>query len=184
LCDVPGVAIKLPMEIRLLSSDDANEWQRLRLEALHCDPEAFSASLEEYQSLSLEEVKRRLWSDSDTFVVGAFDEDRLVGMAGFYRHRSPKTNHKGHVWGVYVARGVRGKGIGRRMMRMLLDRGAAIGGIEQIMISVTTTQAVAISLYRSLGFESFGCEPRALKVGDRYFDEQCMVLRLKRSDGS
>jgi ribosomal protein S18 acetylase RimI-like enzyme len=176
--------MNLPTEIRFLTSDDANEWHRLRLEALECDPEAFSASPEEYQSLSLEEVKRRLWSDSDAFVVGAFEQNRLLGMAGFYRHRGPKTGHKGQVWGVYVAGRVRGKGIGRRMMRMLLDRGAAIRGIEQIMISVTTTQAVALSLYGSLGFEAYGCEPRALKVGARYIDEQCMVLRLKRSDGS
>ena len=48
------------MEIRYLTTDDAGEWLRLRLDALQGDPEAFSASLEEYQSLSLEEVRKRL----------------------------------------------------------------------------------------------------------------------------
>jgi hypothetical protein len=33
-------------------------------------------------------------------------------------------------------------------------------------------------LYRSLGFESFGVEPRAMRVGDRFYDEEHMVLRL------
>jgi len=29
-----------------------------------------------------------------------------------------------------------------------------------------------------LGFESFGTEPGALRIVDRYVDEECMVLRL------
>lgn len=85
------------MEIRLLNPDDAGEWLRLRLEALRDDPKAFSASLEEYQSLSLEEVKRRLWSAADAFVAGAFEQTTLVGMAGFYREQGTKSHHKGRV---------------------------------------------------------------------------------------
>jgi hypothetical protein len=29
-----------------------------------------------------------------------------------------------------------------------------------------------------LGFASFGVEPRAMRVGDRFYDEEHMVLRL------
>jgi hypothetical protein len=43
---------------------------------------------------------------------------------------------------------------------------------------VTETQAAAIKLYHSLGFETFGREPRALKIGDRMMDEDYMILRL------
>ena len=71
-------------DLRPLTPDDAADWLRLRLEALRGDPEAFSASLEEYESLSIEEVKKRLWSGREAFVVGSFDEDRrLNGVAGF-----------------------------------------------------------------------------------------------------
>ena len=164
------------IEIRFLTTDDAGEWKRLRLEALDRDPEAFSASLEEYQSLSVDEVKRRLWSAEDAFVVGAFDQERLLGMAGFYREKGPKTRHKARVWGVYVTPEARGKKVGRRMMDTLLKRGAGIGGIEQILLSVATTQVAAVSLYRALGFEPFGREPRALRIGDRFIDEEYMVL--------
>jgi RimJ/RimL family protein N-acetyltransferase len=62
------------------------------------------------------------------------------------------------------------------MLQMLLDRAATMEGLEQIMLSVATTQLAAASLYRSLGFESFGCERRALKIGERYVDEEHMVL--------
>ena len=66
------------------------------------------------------------------------------------------------------------------MMRMLLERAAQVEGIEQIMLSVVTTQDAAVRLYGSLGFESFGCERCALKIGDRYLDEENMVLFVKR----
>jgi len=64
------------------------------------------------------------------------------------------------------------------MLTTLLKRAAAIEGLEQILIRVATVQTAAGGLYRSLGFVSFGCEPRALKIGDRYLDEEYMVLRL------
>ena len=165
------------MEIRYLNTDDASQWLRLRLEALKGDPEAFSASLEEYQSLSVEEVKRRLWSSADAFVVGAAEDGTLVGMAGFYREQGLKTRHKGHVWGVYVTPPARGKNVGRALMEKLLERAWKVKGVEQILISVTSTQTAAIKLYRALGFERFGLEPAALKVRDRFIDEEYMVMR-------
>jgi len=169
------------MEIRFLHGGDASEYWRLRLEALQGDPEAFSSSAEEHQSLSLEEVRKRLGSgEADFFVVGAFDDGCLIGTAGFYREKGPKVRHKGRVWGVYVTPEKRGRGIGRKIMQTLVERAAGIEGVDQILLSVTTTQSAAAHLYRSLGFGSFGCEPRALKIGDRFIDEEYMVLRVKR----
>jgi hypothetical protein len=57
------------MEIRFLTADDAAEWWRLRLESLERDPEAFSASAEDHQSLKLEDVRSRLGSGGDNFFV-------------------------------------------------------------------------------------------------------------------
>lgn len=168
------------MEIRFLKSDDAGEWLRLRLEALRGDPAAFSASFEEYESLRLEEVIARLWSSGDAFVVGGFEGERLTAMAGFYRDKGLKTRHKGRIWGVYVTPSGRSNGAGRHLLQALLERAGKIEGLEQIMLSVTETQSAALALYRSLGFESFGREPHALKIGDRAIDEEYMVLRLRR----
>jgi ribosomal protein S18 acetylase RimI-like enzyme len=170
------------MEIRFLISDDANEWWRLRLEALQGDPEAFSSSAEEHQSLSLEDVRSRLGSPSgDSFVAGAFDDGRLVGMVGFYREKGLKTRHKGRIWGVYVTPSHRATGVARMVMQKVLERAKTIDGVEQILLSYTTTQAAAKRLYISFGFTSFGCEPRALKVFGRFIDEEYMVLPTHRS---
>lgn len=167
------------MEVRFLNPDDAREWLRLRLEALRDDPTAFSASFEEYQSLSLDEVKKRLWSAQDAFVVGAFEEKALAGMAGFYREQGAKSRHKGRVWGVYVTPTKRRQGIARNLMLAVLKRTAEIPDLAQVLLSVTATQGAAISLYHSLGFETFGTEPRALKINDQFVDENYLVLRLR-----
>jgi hypothetical protein len=87
------------MEIRFLTGDDAGEYWRLRLEALEGDPEAFSASAEEHQCLTLDEVRRRLGAKGgDHFVVGAVENGRLAGTAGFYRETGLKSRHKARVW--------------------------------------------------------------------------------------
>lgn len=169
------------MEIRFLNGDDAGEWSRLRLEALQGDPEAFSSSVEQHKTLTIDDIRRRLGSGAhDSFVVGAFVENRLVGMAGFVREFGPKTQHKGRIWGVYVAPGQRKQGIARKMFAKILERARGIEGLERILISVTATQTAATQFYRSLGFEVFGVEPQALKIGERYIDEEYMVMSLRR----
>jgi RimJ/RimL family protein N-acetyltransferase len=159
------------MEIRFLTPEDAGEWSRLRLEALQLEPAAFSSSIEEHQALPIEQVQERLSTNADSFVVGAFEDGRLVGMSGFHRETGPKTCHKGRVWGVYVTASKRGQGLARGMMKARLERAAAIVGLEPVLLSVTSTQTTALAFYRSLGFELFGTEPQALKVNGEFIDE-------------
>jgi RimJ/RimL family protein N-acetyltransferase len=167
------------MELRFLNRNDASAYSTIRLEALECEPEAFGASAEEHRAMTLDDIVARLSSDpANNFVVGAFLGERLVGTAGFWRNKGLKERHRGMVWGVYVTREQRGKQVGTNMLRMLLERATSVEGIEQIKLAVATNQAAALKLYRSFGFESFGVERRALKVGDRYVDEEHMVLYL------
>ena len=168
------------LELRFLTSNDATAYWNIRLEALECEPEAFGSSVEEHRALTLDDIAARLSFDpSNNFVVGAFLGERLVATAGFLRNKGLKERHKGLIWGVYVTRNARGKRAGRDILRMLLERASAVQGIEQIMLSVATVNEAALRLYRSLGFQSYGCERRALKIGERYVDEEHMVLYIK-----
>jgi RimJ/RimL family protein N-acetyltransferase len=59
-----------------------------------------------------------------------------------------------------------------------IARARAWPGVEQIQLAVMTENAPARRLYLAAGFEVFGLERRALRVGDRYVDEEHMVLHL------
>lgn len=169
----------LPVEIRILTSTDAQAFSKLRLEALEGDPRAFGSSVEEHLAMPAETVAHRLTPQPHSdFVVGAFANYTLVGVAGFHRDDRAKTRHKGFIWGVYVTADWRGKGVARRLLSTILDRLRSYNDLDHVGLHVTSDQTAARRLYLSLGFEIIGHERRAFKIGDDYIDQDQMVLWL------
>jgi ribosomal protein S18 acetylase RimI-like enzyme len=72
----------------------------------------------------------------------------------------------------------RGQGVGKALMSELLRRVRAQAGLEQVNLSVSADQLAAKQLYLSLGFEVYGHERQALKVGGDYVDKDLMVRRI------
>jgi ribosomal protein S18 acetylase RimI-like enzyme len=119
-----------------------------------------------------------------SFLIGAFEEGAHVGTATFIRETGLKEQHKGHIYGVYVTAPYRRKGIGQSVIRALLNKAKEDPSLEQVLLAVATRQEAAGQLYRRLGFEIYGIEPRALKIGSEYVDEAHMILRIRKaSDG-
>ena len=82
--------------------------------------------------------------------------------------KGEKIRHRGGIWGVYVSEECRGKGVGRALLAELIQPIKLLPGMEQVALAVSRQNAGAKVLYESLGFEVYGCEKRALKVGDEY----------------
>ena len=52
--------------------------------------------------------------------------------------------------------------------------------VAQLHAAVVTSNEAARSLYRSLGFEPYGMEPRGVACAGRYYDQELMVPLLDR----
>jgi RimJ/RimL family protein N-acetyltransferase len=167
------------MEIRLLTEHDAEAWWNLRLLGLTTDPASFAESADEHRRKTIDEARTFLRACSpENFVVGGFEDGQLAAMAGFYRERHDKFRHKGTIWSVYVREESRGKGSAKALLAEIIRRVRLVEGIEQINLIVSATQPVAKRVYSSLGFKHYGTEPRSLKVGSTYIDDELMVLYL------
>ncbi len=53
-----------------------------------------------------------------------------------------------------------------------------MNGVEQLYLAVIEGNTLARALYRAAGFEPYGVMKQAVRVGDRYYDEELMVLKL------
>ena len=167
------------MEIRQFGVADAEALWRLRMTALQTDPWSFAESVEELRQISVEEYGRRSGAGGDgSFVIGAFEGHRGVGMCGFYRETLLKRRHKGHLWGVFIMPAERGKGLGRALAERAVETARALPDLKSIQLTVSITQDAARQLYRTLGFRVFGVEPRGLGIGGEFVDEEHMILDL------
>lgn len=168
------------MEVRLVRVDEAEEFRTLRLRALKEEPEAFGSTWEEENVRPLEQTVARLQADNITAFGGYDDDGRLMGMVRLWQEGGVKTAHKATIIGMYVAPEARGRGLGRLLLEAAIARAREIPGIEQLLLAVVATNAAARALYLSAGFQSYGLEPAALKLGDRYLDEELMVFFLNK----
>ncbi len=163
------------MNIQLLDQTHADRFQDIRLRGLAEQPTAFASSYEEERRRSPDEVAQRLSPTPGRFVLGAFDNETLVGVVGVLREQKIKRAHKAFLWGMYVDEAWRGRGIGRELLQHALDRSRAMPGLRQVYLGVIATNTSARELYLSLGFVEYGREPAYIVVDGESHDEILMV---------
>jgi ribosomal protein S18 acetylase RimI-like enzyme len=165
-----------PILIRQLLPADAESFRELRLEGLRLDPEAFGSTYEFENDQPLERYTG--WLTNST-VFGARQNSHLIGTASFTQLTGQKDSHKGLLRAMYVRPAARRSGAGRQLVQAIIDH--ARPKVEQLQLSVVSTNQPALRLYQSLGFQQYGLEPRALKHNGLYSDEILMFLDLLRS---
>jgi ribosomal protein S18 acetylase RimI-like enzyme len=173
---MPGITI------RRLGAADAADYRSIRLAALKGAPEAFGSTYEAEAARPLAHFIERVTTCP---VFGAYQgphgHNVIVGMVGYKREEGLRDRHKAFVWGTYVEPAARRRGVARALMEALLQD--ARREVEQLTLSVVHDNEAARTLYRTLGFEAYGVEPRALKSAAGYADELLMVCFLAPAPG-
>lgn len=156
-----------------LGRDDAEAYRALRLEGLMRHPQAFGASHDDEAILSVEQFAGRV---EDALIFGARSsvDLSLIGTMAIRIPTAEKLRHKALLWGVYVRPEARGLGVGAALLSHVLDHAATL--VEEVTLVVGADNAPAFAMYCRAGFEQYGLEKRALKLGDSYVDERLMAL--------
>ena len=144
------------MRVRELGRDEWALFRELRLRALADSPDAFARRFVDEQAQPDAHWLRL--TESVTMPGGqvmlvAEDEGRPLGLAfGFFDKEHPKT---GHVGGMWVEPGSRGKGTGQALLSAAIAWARA-RCLERMTLWVTEGNEPATRLYERLGFADTG----------------------------
>ncbi|MBP1914497.1 GNAT family N-acetyltransferase [Lederbergia galactosidilytica] len=166
-------------KIRLLVPADAENYSKIRLEALRYNADSFATTYSEEKGNPIEKYKSRFRSDT-SFTLGAFEGDSLVGIITLVREQYYKLRHRANIVAMYVTPAKRKQGVGKSLLIEVIKLAKNINGVEQLYLTVITTNRAAIELYSTLGFNVFAIEEKAMKLEGYYLDEQHMVLFLEK----
>ena len=163
------------IKVRRLEAHDVASYRELRLEGLKSHPEAFASAWEDEAGKPDSWWTERL----ETSVVfgGWIDDSPLLSVAGLHVNTATKLRHRGVLWGMYVRPHARGTGLAALLVQRVIEQARSL--IEELSLTVVASNTVAYRLYSAAGFQQYGLERRALKVGSEYYDEVLMALTLR-----
>lgn len=136
------------------------------------------------ESISLEEEKKYLEGQlkriekNESVHLLAFSQETLIGIAGLDM-KDKIASHVG-VFGISVAKGFRGKGIGKLLMETVLKEAEKnIPQLKIVSLGVFSNNTRAIALYRKLGFKKHGSLPKGVFYKGKYFNHNYMYKVIK-----
>lgn len=163
---------------RKLTPSESGEYRKIRLESLRDAPNNFGSAYEIESKKNKLAFEQFIEEQAEAkFIIGAFEDAKLVGICGFSRESPPKQMHWGYIIQMYVKPQYRGKKIGKGLLDKTMEEAFKIPGIEQLILGVITTNHSAITVYEKAGFTEYGLLKNCFKAGDKYLDERFMVYR-------
>ncbi|MBW7955875.1 GNAT family N-acetyltransferase [Patescibacteria group bacterium] len=167
--------------IRLLTAQNGTEYQRLRLESLQVNPEAFLSSYDTESKLHDSAFVDHLdWAYHPPAYgyFGIFIEEQLVGYLQASKNYLEKQDHIASLHNLYISKAHRHQGLASQLIEHVTQLLREKAGVERVFLSCTAKNQVAYKLYRKHGFHRIGVKARAIKWNDQYDDEVEMVKLL------
>jgi ribosomal protein S18 acetylase RimI-like enzyme len=152
------------MKLRVLTPSDLSEYRDLRFRGLREWPPAFGTPVEDDERLSLKDFSELLVETKDRCIVGAFEDQVLVGCVCLTRYDTSNEFHRAYIAGLYVMPERRKLGYGRALFTHAVARARLDGALRRLNLTVVSEQKSAIALYASLGFVSYGIEKEVFQA--------------------
>ena len=134
--------------------------------AIFAEPEFVLSTLDDFHNTEEQEAT---WlqmhvDDPGKLVIVAENEGHIIGMLNFRDGERKRIVHLGEL-GMSVNKAWRNRGIGRALLSTLIQWAQEHPVIEKVCLDVFATNAGAIALYTSLGFQEEGRMKREIKLG-------------------
>ena len=123
------------MEIRLLTTEDAEIYLKVCMEGLTKNPEAFSSSYEDVLKHEdpVAAMAKRL-SNPDKYTLGVFKDNDLIGIATLETKPFIKQEHKAKIGSVFVSL-KHVSAAGRALIKAIIENADKLH-VEQLMLDV------------------------------------------------
>jgi GNAT superfamily N-acetyltransferase len=172
------------MNILHLTQQDGPHLYDVWLRGVGEHPEAFGATVEEFQRVPADEFTARNLSAPDRFVVlGAWLDRELVGFVALGRDLRAKLRHMATLGPIYVVPEARGRGIGAALLDAAVTHLRGLSDVSQLKLAVAVGNMPARQLYRRSGFVPYGVEPNGMRIGAQFVDME-LLSRPIRAPGA
>ena len=103
-----------------------------------------------------------------TVKIAVFDGKKYLGSCDIEK----QGKRQGHIglFGIALAKGCRGQGIGFRLAKETIRLAKKKLGLKQIILSCFASNKIGISFYKKLGFKQYSRHPRAVLYQGKYID--------------
>jgi len=146
---------QMEYQIKQAPKEDWALYKKIRLETLREEPYAFSSLYVEASDYPDQKWKEIINNTQSTYLYIYHNEDVIgVGRITFNDPEEPQGT--AYIGGIYINKLHRKKGLGKKLMIELLTRASKNQNVNTVKLEVKETQIPAITLYKSLGFETTG----------------------------
>lgn len=180
----PLPAAPAGIRLQLLREQDLADYKALRDTMIAAHEDAFTSDAATESQRSAESYRSRIGrgpggDGTCLFTLCAWQGAQLLGAVSCETETRAKQRHIAHIVGMMVRDECQGRGIGRALLQAALRLLRQEAQLEQVLLSVTRSNAGAVRLYEGLGFARYGSLPQAIKLpSGEYLDKDLMRLRL------
>lgn len=169
--------------IRILTPNDAESYQNLRLLSLKTDPLAFLSTYDVETKYDISYFRQKIFNSTKSPNYGIYGYLNIRNLMAFAQLADSFYNNKRHITylnEVYVHPDYRRKRIATKLVEYLVNKAKESLLLEQLHLRVNSGNISAISFYEKLGFNKIAVLKDSVKNPDNtYQDEYFYCLYLK-----